>query len=84
MQVVKGGHKTGRTCTHICCVGGTWYTSVEEKEMKETLGLEVEPNIVTCEVPKGDLLFMGRNSNLRMLSQNSQKAEHETHVSSRG
>ncbi len=24
MQVVKGGHRAGKTCKHSCCVGGTW------------------------------------------------------------
>ena len=24
MQVLKGGHRAGKTCKHSCCVGGTW------------------------------------------------------------
>lgn len=24
MQVIKGGHRAGKTCKHTCCVGGTW------------------------------------------------------------
>ena len=24
MQVIRGGHRAGKTCKHSCCVGGTW------------------------------------------------------------
>ncbi len=24
MQVMRGGHRTGRAAHHTCCVGGTW------------------------------------------------------------
>lgn len=24
MQVIRGGHRTGRAAHHTCCVGGTW------------------------------------------------------------
>jgi hypothetical protein len=29
MQVVRGGHRTGRAGRHTCCVGGTWWVSLE-------------------------------------------------------
>ena len=27
MQVIRGGHRAGKTCKHSCCVGGTWYVT---------------------------------------------------------
>ncbi|XP_013385576.1 uncharacterized protein LOC106155333 [Lingula anatina] len=38
MQLVKGGHKTGRVAEHECCAGNTWYTMLTEEEMEKTLG----------------------------------------------
>lgn len=58
MQVIRGGHRTGRAATHTCCVGGTWYTEVTPEEMTDTLGVDMEADIVTCEVPKGSVLFL--------------------------
>ena len=28
MQVIRGGHRAGKTCKHSCCVGGTWCVTV--------------------------------------------------------
>lgn len=58
MQVIQGGHTTGLTANHACCVGGTWYTEVTPEELEATLGCDVEQDIVTCEVPKGSALFL--------------------------
>lgn len=37
-QLAKGGHRSGKVAQHTCCHGGTWYTSLDEKEMAESLG----------------------------------------------
>eukprot|EP00501_MAST-03F_sp_TOSAG23-6_P001247 GSMAST32.ASY1.ANO1.1293.1 assembled CDS len=58
MQVLRGGHRKGITCEHTCCVGGTWYNDLSEEEMIETLSLDLEKDIVTCEVPYGSVLFL--------------------------
>ena len=37
-QFAEKGHRTGRTATHQCCWGGTWYVILEDQEMKDKLG----------------------------------------------
>ena len=58
MQVVKGGHRAGKTATHTCCAGGTWYVDLAEEEMEKTLGVNMKTDVVTCEVPLGGVLFL--------------------------
>lgn len=57
MQVISGGHKAGITVEHTCCVGGTWYTELEESDIEPTLGIDPKAELVTCEVPKGSGRF---------------------------
>eukprot|EP01102_Stenamoeba_stenopodia_P020133 TRINITY_DN7753_c0_g1_i3.p1 TRINITY_DN7753_c0_g1~~TRINITY_DN7753_c0_g1_i3.p1 ORF type:complete len:246 (+),score=39.41 TRINITY_DN7753_c0_g1_i3:56-793(+) len=57
MQVVSGGHRLGKTLTHNCCAGGTWYVQLPEEEMEKSMG-PIQPKIVTCEVPFGSVLFL--------------------------
>ena len=58
MQMAKGGHRLGKTATHTCCAGGTWYVDLEEKEMENSLGVDLEKDIVSCEVPFGGMLLL--------------------------
>jgi ectoine hydroxylase-related dioxygenase (phytanoyl-CoA dioxygenase family) len=59
LQVLRGGHRLGRTCKHNCCTGGTWYVEVPPEEMASTLNIPVnETTVVTCEVPFGSVLFL--------------------------
>ncbi|XP_003388892.1 PREDICTED: uncharacterized protein LOC100639747 [Amphimedon queenslandica] len=58
MQVVKGGHRAGKTATHTCCAGGTWYVDLAEEEIEKTLGVNMKTDVVTCEVPLGGVLFL--------------------------
>lgn len=58
MQVVRGGHRSGRVAEHTCCVGGTWYVDLPESEMQNVLGCDLKKDIVTCEVPLGSALFL--------------------------
>ena len=44
MQVMQGGHKTGKVAEHQCCHGGTWYVMLSEEEMEKTLGNVVNSN----------------------------------------
>ena len=44
MQVMQGGHRTGKVAEHQCCHGGTWYVMLSEEEMKKTLGKLVNSN----------------------------------------
>ncbi|XP_019855947.1 PREDICTED: uncharacterized protein LOC100639497 [Amphimedon queenslandica] len=57
MQMVKRGHRAGKTATHTCCAGGTWYVDLAEEEMEKTLGVNMKTDVVTCEVPLGGVLF---------------------------
>ena len=50
MQVIEGGHRSGLTANHACCVGGTWYTEVTPEELEATLNCNVGRDTVTCEV----------------------------------
>lgn len=58
MQVVRGGHLSGVTANHACCVGGTWYTEVLPEEIEATLGCDMKNDIVDCEVPFGSVLLL--------------------------
>lgn len=58
MQVARGGHRKGILATHTCCAGGTWYVDLAEEEMKKTLDVDFEKDIVLCEVPFGGVLFL--------------------------
>lgn len=38
VKVIRGGHRLGKTATHTCCAGGTWYVDLDVKEMEKSLG----------------------------------------------
>ncbi len=57
IQVIKGGHASGKVLDHLCCTGSSWYISIDEKTLFETLG---SSEIVTCEVPYGGLLLLNQ------------------------
>ena len=73
MQIVKGGHRLGKTATHTCCAGGTWYVDLEEKEMETSLGVDLKKDIVTCEVPFGGMLLLNNCIPHRSLENYSDK-----------
>nr|XP_054757893.1 uncharacterized protein LOC129264043 [Lytechinus pictus] len=58
MQVARKGHRKGVTAKHRCCVGGTWYVEVLEEDMIETLGVDMDKDLVTCDMSYGGVLFM--------------------------
>ena len=61
------------TATHTCCAGGTWYVDLDEEEMEKTLGVNVNHDIVTCEVPFGGILFLNNAIPHRSLENYSDK-----------
>ena len=73
MQVVKGGHRLGKTATHTCCAGNTWYVDLAEEEMEKTLGVNMKTDVVTCEVPMGGVLFLNNCIPHRSLENYSKK-----------
>ena len=74
MQVVRGGHRLGKTATHTCCAGGTWFVDLAEDEMERTLEVDLKKDVVTCEVPMGGLLFINNCIPHRSLENYSDKA----------
>eukprot|EP00730_Choanoeca_flexa_P018131 TRINITY_DN8800_c0_g1_i6.p2 TRINITY_DN8800_c0_g1~~TRINITY_DN8800_c0_g1_i6.p2 ORF type:complete len:402 (+),score=73.78 TRINITY_DN8800_c0_g1_i6:1297-2502(+) len=73
MQVVRGGHKTGLAGHHTCCAGGTWYIDLPEEQMTNVLGVDMSKDVVTCEVPKGGVLFLNNLIPHRSLNNTSNK-----------
>ncbi len=71
--MVSGSHKSGKTATHTCCAGGTWYVEVEEEEMEKVLGADMERDIVTCEVPYGGLVLLNNCISHKSLENYSDK-----------
>jgi hypothetical protein len=43
LRLVKGGHRSGKTATHTCCVGGTWYIDLDPDVCARTLGCDMRP-----------------------------------------
>jgi len=58
VQVASGGHRKGKTAQHVCCAGGTWYVQLEEDKLVKELDVDLEKDVVTCEVPFGGVLFL--------------------------
>ncbi|EGD83021.1 hypothetical protein PTSG_12054 [Salpingoeca rosetta] len=58
MQVVRGGHRTGRAAHHTCCAGGTWYVDLPEEQIEDVLECNMATDVVTCPVPKGSVLLL--------------------------
>ena len=71
--MVSEGHKPGVTATHTCCAGGTWYVDLDEKEMEKTLGVDLERDVVTCEVPFGGMVLFNNCIPHRSLENYSDK-----------
>ena len=57
MQVIRGGHRTGRLIPHIGCSGRTWYIEMNPAHMSE-LGLSPSAHTVTVPVPFGSVLLL--------------------------
>jgi len=58
MQVLKGGHRTGVVCPHVGCTGGTWYIETVTTAIPNRLGVDLDRDLVTVEVPMGSILLL--------------------------
>ena len=58
MQVLRRGHLTAKTVRHTCCVGGTWYVGMDEAAAVQELGVNLDTDVVTCQIPCGSVLFL--------------------------
>ena len=70
---MSGGHKPGLTATHQCCAGATWYVEITENEIEKSLGVDMEKDVVTCEVPLGGILLLNNCIPHRSLENRSDK-----------
>jgi len=57
MELVKFTQKPGITGQHHCCAGATWYIEMEEEEIRDTFGANMDKDSVVCNVPYGGLLL---------------------------
>lgn len=57
LEVAERGHRSGRVATHQCCWGDTFYTILEEKEMEQTLGVDMKKDIRTLPVKCGGMIL---------------------------
>jgi len=57
MQFARYGHRSGRVARHECCAGPTWYIMLHEADMKETLDVDLDKDIVTVPVPYGSFVL---------------------------
>ncbi|KAL8619571.1 hypothetical protein ACOMHN_019627 [Nucella lapillus] len=58
MEVVRGGHLAGRVANHTGCWEDTLFLSLDEEEMTNTLGVDMEKDVVCCQVPYGGILLL--------------------------
>ena len=59
MQVVRGGHRSGKTARHtVGTTTTTWYTELSEADLTRELleGSELKERVVTVECPAGSVL----------------------------
>ncbi|XP_071493910.1 phytanoyl-CoA dioxygenase domain-containing protein 1 homolog [Diadema antillarum] len=68
IQVARRGHRKGVTARHQCCVGNTWYVELLEEDMMKTLEVDMDNDLVTCDVPYGGVLFMNNSIPHRSLT----------------
>jgi len=57
LEVISGGHRSGKVARHVGCYKGTWYLELPEDEMEKTLGVDIEKDKVVCEVPYGGMVI---------------------------
>lgn len=57
MELIKCSQKLGITGEHHCCAGATWYIEMDEEEIREKFGADIEKDSVICNVPFGGILL---------------------------
>ena len=48
-QMVRYGHKKGQMVRHTCCTTDTWFISLDEKDIEDTLGKNFPRRHMTSE-----------------------------------
>ncbi|ELT94126.1 hypothetical protein CAPTEDRAFT_227964 [Capitella teleta] len=72
VEVMPGGHRSGKVAKHHGCWRDTWYIMAEPDEMAETLGVDVA-NAVECPVPYGGVLLFNNMIPHRSLENESDR-----------
>jgi len=57
MQFARSGHKTGKVAKHECCAGPTWYIMLKEEDMQDTLGVDLDSDVITEPIPYGSFIL---------------------------
>ncbi|XP_074644175.1 phytanoyl-CoA dioxygenase domain-containing protein 1 homolog [Tubulanus polymorphus] len=57
LQMVMNGHKSGKVARHSCCAGPTWYVMLDEEDMKNDLGVDLDKDIFTLPINYGSFLL---------------------------
>ncbi|KAL5008444.1 hypothetical protein ScPMuIL_014025 [Solemya velum] len=57
MHVVAGAHRKGLVATHKMFADTLFYVLIDDKEIENTLGVDVKTNKRLVEIPKGSVLF---------------------------
>ena len=71
MELLKGGHRSGKVAQHTGCAGGTWYIETSPSAMASELSVDVTRDSVVCEVRKGSVLLLNNLIPHRSLPNNS-------------
>ena len=62
MEVISESHRLGNVGTHTNCWGNTWYIDINETTIKNELfddiNADINEKIVTCDINRGDVLFL--------------------------
>ncbi|XP_013391128.1 phytanoyl-CoA dioxygenase 1 [Lingula anatina] len=57
MQVVRRAHRAGKVARHTCAFQSSWYVVLDEKDIENTLGVNIQEDVITCDVPYGGFLL---------------------------
>jgi hypothetical protein len=57
LEMMRYAHKPGKIAKHVGCWRDTWYIMLEDEEMRQTLGCDLEKDVVSCPVSLGGVLL---------------------------
>ncbi|XP_012945832.1 phytanoyl-CoA dioxygenase [Aplysia californica] len=57
LQIIEGGHKTGKVSDHLNCFANTWHVMLDESKMEDTLEISLEKDVRTLPINKGSLIL---------------------------
>jgi len=72
LQIVEGGHKTGRVSDHLNCYRDTWHVMLDEDKLEQTLDVDLQKDVKTLPIKKGSLIVFNNLVPHRSVANNSQ------------